>query len=167
MHVNNFEPDTFLWLLEKMDVPYIPSEWNVLRDRDYAKDPNKVGGAAVFGKYLAKMKLKQWNQFGWADSERLQEEEKKKAEEHAESVKAQEDWAREQYQNGEISEAEYKTLTSALTQELDYTQGKIQREYNGYGIASNGAAAGPNALFSEANYMRPEDMPNPAADLTE
>lgn len=167
MHVNNFEPDTFLWLLEKMDVPYIPSEWNVLRDRDYAKDPNKVGGAAVFGKYLAKMKLKQWNQFGWADSERLQEEEKKKAEEHAESVKAQEDWAREQYQNGEISEAEYKTLTSALTQELDYTQGKIQREYNGYGIAPNGAAAGPNALFSEANYMRPEDMPNPAADLTE
>lgn len=167
MHVNNFEPDTFLWLLEKMDVPYIPSEWNVLRDRDYAKDPNKVGGAAVFGKYLAKMKLKQWNQFGWADSERLQEEEKKKAEEHAESVKAQEDWAREQYQNGEISEAEYKTLTSALTQELDYTQGKIQREYNGYGIASNGAAVGPNALFSEANYMRPEDMPNPAADLTE
>lgn len=167
MHVNNFEPDTFLWLLEKMDVPYIPSEWNVLRDRDYAKDPNKVGGAAVFGKYLAKMKLKQWNQFGWEDSERLQEEEKKKAEEHAESVKAQEDWAREQYQNGEISEAEYKTLTSALTQELDYTQGKIQREYNGYGIASNGAAAGPNALFSEANYMRPEDMPNPAADLTE
>lgn len=167
MHVNNFEPDTFLWLLEKMDVPYIPSEWNVLRDRDYAKDPNKIGGAAVFGKYLAKMKLKQWNQFGWEDSERLQEEEKKKAEEHAESVKAQEDWAREQYQNGEISEAEYKTLTSALTQELDYTQGKIQREYNGYGIASNGAAAGPNALFSEANYMRPEDMPNPAADLTE
>lgn len=167
MHVNNFEPDTFLWLLEKMDVPYIPSEWNVLRDRDYAKDPNKIGGAAVFGKYLAKMKLKQWNQFGWKDSERLQEEEKKKAEEHAESVKAQEDWAREQYQNGEISEAEYKTLTSALTQELDYTQGKIQREYNGYGIASNGAAAGPNALFSEANYMRPEDMPNPAADLTE
>lgn len=167
MHVNNFEPDTFLWLLEKMDVPYIPSEWNVLRDRDYAKDPNKVGGAAVFGKYLAKMKLKQWNQFGWADSERLQEEEKKKAEEHAESVKAQEDWAREQYQNGEISEAEYKTLTSALTQELDYTQGKIQREYNGYGIAPNGAAAGPNALFSEANYMRPEDMPNPATDLTE
>ena len=26
LHVNNFEPDTFLWLMEKMDVPYIPSE---------------------------------------------------------------------------------------------------------------------------------------------
>ena len=54
LHVNNFEPDTFLWLLEKMDVPYVPSEWNVLRDRDYAKDSNKIGGAAVFGKYLSK-----------------------------------------------------------------------------------------------------------------
>ena len=28
-HIDNFEPDTFLWLLEKMDVPYIPEEWNV------------------------------------------------------------------------------------------------------------------------------------------
>ena len=167
LHVNNFEPDTFLWLLEKMDVPYIPSEWNVLRDRDYAKDPNKIGGAAVFGKYLAKMKLKQWNKYGWADSEALQAEEKQKAEEHAESVKAQEEWATEQFQNGEISEAEYKTLTSSLKQELDYTQGKIQREYAGAGIGYNGAPAGPNAIFSEVNYMRPEDMPHPSEELTE
>lgn len=167
LHVNNFEPDTFLWLLEKMDVPYIPSEWNVLRDRDYAKDPNKIGGAAVFGKYLAKMKLKQWNKYGWADSEALQAEEKAKAEEHAESVKAQEDWATEQFQKGEISEAEYKTLTSSLKQELDYTQGKIQREYAGAGIGVNGAPAGPNAIFSEANYMRPEDIPHPSEELTE
>ena len=27
-HINNFEPDTFLWILQKMDVPYIPWEWN-------------------------------------------------------------------------------------------------------------------------------------------
>lgn len=26
MHVNNFEPDTFLWILEKFDVPWIPQE---------------------------------------------------------------------------------------------------------------------------------------------
>ena len=23
LHINNFEPDTFLWLLEKFDIPYI------------------------------------------------------------------------------------------------------------------------------------------------
>ena len=32
LHINNFEPDTFLWLLEKFDVPYIEAEWNTLRD---------------------------------------------------------------------------------------------------------------------------------------
>lgn len=26
MHIDNFDPETFLWLLEKMDVPYIPTE---------------------------------------------------------------------------------------------------------------------------------------------
>lgn len=166
LHVNNFEPDTFLWLLEKMDVPYVPSEWNVLRDRDYAKDPNKIGGAAVFGKYLAKMKLKQWNQYTWADTEKLQAEELKKAEEHAASVKEQEAWATEQYQNGNISDAEYKTLTSALTQELNYTAGKVGYP-QGYGINPDGSAGGPGAIFNEKAYMRPEDIPDPAADLTE
>ena len=157
MHVNNFEPDTFLWLMEKMDVPYIPSEWNILRDRDYARDPNKIGGAAVFGKYLAKMKLKQFNQYGWADSDKLQEEEKKKAAEHEQSVKEQEEWVTEQYQNGEISEAEYKTMTSSLKQELDYTQGRIARD----------GAIPQQTIFNENNYMREEDIPDPSADLTE
>jgi hypothetical protein len=71
MHIDNFDPDTFLWALEKLDVPYVPAEWNVLRDRAYAKDPAKVNGMSVLGKYLSKMKLKQWKEYGWADSEKL------------------------------------------------------------------------------------------------
>ena len=51
MHVNNFEPDTYMWLLEKFDVPYIEAEWNVLRDRAYQKDPYKMTGMSVFGKF--------------------------------------------------------------------------------------------------------------------
>jgi hypothetical protein len=70
MHIDNFNPDTYLWLLEKMDVPYVPEEWNVLRDRAFEKNPN-LNGMSVFGKYLSKMKLKQWKDFSWADSERL------------------------------------------------------------------------------------------------
>lgn len=62
MHIDNFNPDTFLWLLEKMDVPYVPEEWNVLRDRAFAKNPN-LNGMSVFGKYLSKMKLKQWKDY--------------------------------------------------------------------------------------------------------
>ena len=55
-HVNNFEPDTFLWILEKMDIPYIPQEWNSLRDKAYQQDPKKIGGPAVLGRYIAKSK---------------------------------------------------------------------------------------------------------------
>ena len=29
MHIDNFDPETFLWILQKMDVPYIEEEWNV------------------------------------------------------------------------------------------------------------------------------------------
>ncbi len=58
MHIDNYDPKTFLWLLEKMDVPYVPEEWNVLRDRAAAKNP-LLNGMSVFGKYLSKMKLKQ------------------------------------------------------------------------------------------------------------
>jgi len=40
MHIDNFDPNTFLWILQDMDIPYIPEEWNVLRDRAFAKNPN-------------------------------------------------------------------------------------------------------------------------------
>jgi len=71
-HIDNFDPHTFEWILEKMDVPYIPTEWNVLRDKAFAKDPYKMNGMSVIGKYLAKMKLKQWNKYGYADTQKIQ-----------------------------------------------------------------------------------------------
>ena len=119
MHIDNFDESTYLWLLEKMDVPYIPEEWNVLRERAYAKNPN-LNGMSVFGKYLSKMKLKQYKQYGWADTEKLnalnderravQKEERKKFEEEI----------KKQFEAGEIGEAEYKTMISAETQNKDY-----------------------------------------------
>ena len=116
MHIDNFNPDTFLWLLKKMDVPYVPSEWNVLRDRAYAKDPNKMNGMSVFGKYLSKMKLKQWKDYGWEDSERLQAKELENNKDKLEEWQELEKITQERFENGEISEAENKTLVSASTQ---------------------------------------------------
>ena len=54
MHIDNFNPETFLWILQDMDLPYIPEEWNVLRDRAFAKNPN-LTGMSVFGKYLSSL----------------------------------------------------------------------------------------------------------------
>ena len=115
LHIDNFNPETFLWILKDMDLPYIPEEWNVLRDRAFAKNPN-LNGMSVFGKYLSKMKLKQWKQYGWEDSEKLQalNAEKKKAVE-AEREKYEEH-LKEQLESGEITESQYKTLVSTSTQ---------------------------------------------------
>ena len=33
LHINNFDESTYVWILEKMDVPYVPGEWIVLRDK--------------------------------------------------------------------------------------------------------------------------------------
>lgn len=124
MHIDNWDPSTYLWLLEKMDVPYVPIEWDVLRDRAFAKNPN-LNGMSVFGKYLSKMKLKQWKNYGWADSDRLQalNEEKRSAQEAERAAFDAE--IKEKFEAGEISEAEYKTMVSAQTQHEEYVNAPI------------------------------------------
>lgn len=72
MHVDNWNPDTYLWILQEVDVPYIPEEWNKLM-ASYAKDRSKVTGMTIIGRYLSKMKLKQFREYRWKDTEFLQE----------------------------------------------------------------------------------------------
>ena len=79
MHVDNWNPDTYIWILQEADVPYVPEEWNKLM-RTYAKDRSKVTGTTIVGRYLAKMRLNQWNKYKWADSKFLQELEANKRE---------------------------------------------------------------------------------------
>ena len=72
MHVNNWDPETYKWILQEIDVPYIPEEWNKLMVT-YAKDKTKLTGTTILGRYLAKMKLKQWKDYTWKDTDFLQE----------------------------------------------------------------------------------------------
>lgn len=72
MHVDNWNPETYLWILQEIDVPYIPDEWNKLM-ATYAKDKSKVTGISIIGRYLSKMKLKQFKDYRWKDNEFLQE----------------------------------------------------------------------------------------------
>ena len=73
MHVDNFDPSTFLWILEELDVPYIEEEWVKLIDK-YCVDLSKVTGATIMGRYVAKMHLKQWRQYRWKDTDQLNRE---------------------------------------------------------------------------------------------
>ena len=72
LHVDNWDPSTYLWILQEVDVPYIPDEWNKLL-ATYGKDRSKLTGLTILGRYLSKMKLKQYRDFRWADTDHLQD----------------------------------------------------------------------------------------------
>jgi len=159
MHINNYEPDTFLWILKDMDLPYVPEEWNVLRDRAFENARQKgkaLDGMSVFGKYLSKMKLKQWKAYGWEDSEKLQalNAEKKKAVE-VEREKYEEH-LKEQLESGEINESQYRTLVSTSTQN--------QEQLYAQPIVTN---AIDNPFGDGSNFMPEDDLVDLGEELTE
>ena len=84
MHVDNWDPKTYLWILQECDVPYVPKEWNALL-RTWGKDPSKVTGLTIIGRYLSKMKLKQYKDFSWKDTQHLQDVENLKIKESMEA----------------------------------------------------------------------------------
>ncbi len=158
MHIDNFNPETYLWLLQDMDVPYVEAEWKVLRDRAFAKNPN-LNGMSVFGKYLSKMKLKQWNSYGWEDTERLKmlnEEKSKQQQAEKEQFEAQ---IKAQFDNGEITEAQYKTLISTETQNDDY--------YAGTGPMLHVPGTAADNPYNENTFIDESLLSGPAAQLTE
>ena len=162
MHINNFEPDTFLWLLEKFDVPYIPAEWNILRDRAYAKDPYKMNGMSVFGKYLSKMKLKQWKNFTWADTERLQAEAEEKAKLYGQPQEIAEEQLAEMeeaYKNGEITEAQWMTYKEIKAPKPEF------QVVSGNTVTTPGPGGSPYPVND--NPFEQVDVPDVGNDLTE
>lgn len=162
MHINNFEPDTFLWLLEKFDVPYIPAEWNILRDRAYAKDPYKMNGMSVFGKYLSKMKLKQWKNFTWADTERLQAEAEEKAKLYGQPQEIAEEQLAEMeeaYKNGEITEAQWMTYKEIKAPKPEF------QVVSGNTVTTTGPGGSPYPVND--NPFEQVDIVDVGADLTQ
>ncbi len=176
--IDNFDPTTFEWILEKMDVPYVPTEWNVLRDRAFAKDPYKMNGMSVIGKYLAKMKLKQWSKYGYADTKKIQEEmeaEKAKKEKAEADEKARyEAELKVKLSQGKISPAQYQTLVSTETQNKELLRwgDVITGQHLGQIFQTNGqpqsyeeALKQAKNPFQEQNFMSESDIIDPGADL--
>ena len=73
MFIDNWEPDSFLWILQEIDVPYVPDEWQKTME-NYVKNGKSPTGMAVLGRYLSKMKLKQWKDFRWKDNDFLRDQ---------------------------------------------------------------------------------------------
>lgn len=121
MHIQNDKPETFLWILEMFDIPYIEKEWINQANKIYLKNPGKYGSPAhapSLGTYIRMMNMTQYRDYHYADTDRLNyQEEKRRQEEEARKQQAassqQEIELLESLKKGEISEAEYKTLSMA------------------------------------------------------
>ena len=158
MHVDNFDPDTFLWILQKLDVPWVPIFWNKIRDREYAKHGNKLKGTSVIGKYLSQVKLKQYKEYTWARSEELQKivSQNKNVDKEAELFRQEQ--LKKQFENGEINEAQYRTLTGSDFQK--------ENEYIVLPKPPEQDAIGKDNAFNENDFFPEEELPDLAADLT-
>lgn len=132
MHIDNFNPDTYLWILQECDVPYVPDEWNKLL-ASWGKDRSKLTGLSILGRYLSKMKLKQFRDYRWKDTEFLQEVANKKIEE---TMK------RQGYEAAEIAQA-------IATSTIPVPQGPIEQPV--YNEPNPFLASGNEDYFAEQN----------------
>ena len=126
MHVDNWDPETYLWILQEVDVPYIPDEWNKLM-ATYARDRSKVTGMTILGRYLSKMKLKQYKDYRWKDTAFLQDLANSKIEQamkrqgyDAQEIATAIEKASVSIPDGELSEPEYvQNANSLYTDDTD------------------------------------------------
>lgn len=118
MHVDNRDPSTFMWILEKLDIPYIERTWIKMANEIYLKNPAKFGPMSVIGQYIRSMGMIQYRDYSFKDSDALNFAEQKKREEienRQQRYKENEEYFAElqkKLEEGEISEAEYNTLAS-------------------------------------------------------
>jgi len=118
-----------------------------------------MNGMSVFGKYLSKMKLKQWMNFGWADTERLKAlaDEKREAASNGSDVGISEDMIEEMrkaLENGEITEAQFQTYAAINEPEPTYEPAETH-------------APESNSPYPVNGDFVQVDIPDVGADLTE
>nr|DAT91381.1 MAG TPA: hypothetical protein [Caudoviricetes sp.] len=152
MHIDNKDPDTFLWILKEFDVPYIEHKWIELCNLSYLKNPQKYGPKSIIGKYIRTMGMAQYKEFHYADSDRLNQEyvdkQRKVIERQEASAKAHEENEKKllaDLEAGRISQAQYETRSIKFQKDLE----KIQR-FEVPETAAARAAKIPKELFEES-----------------
>lgn len=147
MHVDNWNPDTYLWILQEVDVPYVPREWQSLMMK-YATNPSEVTGTTILGRYLSKMKLKQYKDTRWKDTERLQE---------LEDAKLEQTMKRQGYDAVQIMEAKEKgrvfTMPNKPLEEPVYEDTTIVPQED-YFAQQNGPEEDLDLTEEDRTYLR-------------
>lgn len=79
MHVDNWDPETFKWILYECDIPYVKERWDTLLKKWLEKNQStKISGMSVIGRYIACMKIKPWGDKRWDDTEIIEAEAKER-----------------------------------------------------------------------------------------
>lgn len=73
MHLDNYDSSTFLWILQEIDIPWIPDVWNNLLQK-YGREPEKLKPTSILGRYIAMLQLKPRNVYRWKDTEYLRDQ---------------------------------------------------------------------------------------------
>mgnify|MGYP006878130809 CR=1 FL=1 len=117
MYVDNRRPDTFKWILKKFDMPYIEKKWIEMANKRYLQNPAQFGPMSVIGTYMRTMNMDQYAKYGYEDTDYLNDLDKKmntaakKAQEELGYNEKYEAELEKKFEDGEISESEYKTLS--------------------------------------------------------
>lgn len=156
LHVNAFEEDTYLWILEAIDTPYVPFWWNSIREKSYDKDPAKFKSATVLGKYISRTKLKASKDYGWADSQLLTNLEGEKlksaaAKDPLSNLPSTEE-LKEKMLRGEISQSAYLTLTKVQDRTAEVPTGFMMES-----VGSQSPFVSVNDAIQEVNGTELED----------
>ena len=121
--VDDRDPETFLWILEGFDVPYVEGLWQDIAVTAYNRDPIKYNHkTSVLGRYIRSGNMKPWRQWGWKDTDKANEYyiglhgvKKEVSEEAKQELK-------KQLEAGEISEAEFNARTSDVEEPVAYSE---------------------------------------------
>lgn len=108
-YIDNRNPETFLWILEKFDVPYLERVWVEKTNTIYQKNPAKFGPRSVLGMYLRIMNMTQYKNLTFKDSDHL------KAPIEPKEVDPE---LKRKLEAGEISQAEYDTFCGPASTEV-------------------------------------------------
>lgn len=154
MYIDNRRPDTFKWILKKMDVPYVEKKWVELANRSYMKNPATFGPMSVIGTYLRTMNMEQYKNLKYADSEKINNEKFQQAKKEQQNIKGTsydeefENRLLESLKAGEISQAEYNTMSRKSV--LDRINEKMRQ-------GEEEVASNPDSVLDKKELEVPEN----------
>lgn len=154
MYIDNRRPDTFKWILKKMDVPYVEKKWVELANKSYIKNPATFGPMSVIGTYLRTMNMQQYKNLKYADSEKINNEKFQQARKEQQNIKGTsydeefENRLLESLKTGEISQAEYNTMSRKSV--LDRINEKMRQ-------GEEEVASNPDSVLDKKELEVPEN----------